>query len=201
VNHGKVFMKTMILAILLIFLSNFATANDITIVDVRRNIPLSDEEPVYKDFYINGGSDDGLKKNLVVTVIRATNIRDASGAQSFGEILIPVGQVRILATYPKVSVAREYKSLSRDENPMLEQTGIMNGDKIDLKNSFVDTKPVRKPQAVVITVPLAPAVIVTPAPLVPPPVVAEAPKTETPAPAPVNNTTAAEPLPTTGAAN
>lgn len=120
-------------------------AQDLSIVDVRRHITLSDEDVIYKDFYINGGEADGLKKNLVITAIRKIQIRDSSGSQSYGEIQVPVGQLRVIATYSKVSVAREYKLLSRDELPMLEQTGLMSGDKIELKGAFMDnSKPVYK---------------------------------------------------------
>ncbi len=120
-------------------------AQDLGIIDVRRNITLADDDVVYKDFYISGGESDGLKKNLVVTAMRKIQVRDANGSQSYGEILIPVGQLRVIATYGKVSVAREYKLLSRDELPMLEQIGMMNGDRIDIKGAFVDNaKPVHK---------------------------------------------------------
>ncbi|MGZ3744192.1 MAG: hypothetical protein ACXVB1_04925 [Pseudobdellovibrionaceae bacterium] len=128
-----------------------ARAQDLNIVEVRRNITLADEDPVYKDFYINGGEAEGLKKNLVVTAVRKIQIRDASGSQSYGEIQVPVGQLRVIATYGKIAVAREYKLLSRDELPMLEQTGLMSGDKIDLKASFIDNnKPVYKKKTVAV---------------------------------------------------
>lgn len=115
-------------------------AQELGIVDVRRNITLSDEDPVYKDFYLNGGEAEGLKKNLVITAVRKIQVRDANGSQSYGEILVPVGQLRVIATYGKISVAREYKLLSRDELPMLEQIGLMSGDRIDLKGAFIDSK-------------------------------------------------------------
>jgi hypothetical protein len=146
-------------------------AQDLSIVDVRRNITLADDDVVYKDFYISGGESDGLKKNLVVTAMRKIQVRDANGSQSYGEILIPVGQLRVIATYGKVSVAREYKLLSRDELPMLEQIGMMNGDRIDLKGAFVDNaKPVYKKktaehvvkqEATVVAVVTAPAAATT----------------------------------------
>ncbi len=41
---------------------------------------MAENDPVYKDFYINAGPEAGLKKNLVVTAVRKLNIRDASGA-------------------------------------------------------------------------------------------------------------------------
>lgn len=119
-------------------LAHESLANDISVVDVRRNITLSENDPVYKDFYINAGPSSGLKKNLVVTAVRKLNIRDASGANAVGEIMIPVGQLRIIAVYDRVAVAREYALLSRDELPMLEQVGIMNGDRIELAGSFID---------------------------------------------------------------
>jgi hypothetical protein len=113
-------------------------AEELGIVDVRRHITLADDDIVYKDFYLNGGESEGLKKNLVVTAFRKIQVRDASGSQGYGEIQVPVGQLRVIAVYGKVSVAREYKLLSRDELPMLEQTGLMSGDRIDLKGAFID---------------------------------------------------------------
>jgi hypothetical protein len=129
-------------------LAAVSQAESLSVVDVRRNIPLSDEEPAYKDFYLAGGDLSGLKKNLVVTAVRKIGVRDSKGAMSFGEIEIPVGQLRVLAVYGSVAVAREYKILSRDDHAMLEQTGIMSGDLIDVKGSFVDSKPLAKPKKI-----------------------------------------------------
>lgn len=161
-------------------------AADITVVDVRRNITLAEDDPVYKDFYINAGPGSGLKKNLVVTAVRKINIRDASGANAVGEILVPVGQLKIIAIYDRVAVAREFTLLSRDELPMLEQTGIMSGDRIDLQGAFMDTSKPKKHKVaeevttttVVVTALTAPAVTAqgsTPSPGNPAPVKAENP--------------------------
>jgi hypothetical protein len=156
-------------------ISTSTLAQDLSIVDVRRHITLHDDDVVYKDFYLNGGESDGLKKNLVVTAVRKIQVRDSAGTQGYGEIQVPVGQLRVIATYGKVSVAREYKLLSRDELPMLEQTGLMSGDKIDLKGAFTDnSKPVYKKKtaeakpaapvtAVVAAVVTAPVAVTAPA--------------------------------------
>jgi hypothetical protein len=183
-------MKTVFAILLLI--THSAIAADISIVDVRRNIPLSDEEPAVKDFYINAGSDDGIKKNLVVMVYRGLNVRDASGAQSYGEIVIPVGQLQVIAVYQKLSVAREYKILARDENPMLEQAGIMNGDKVELKDSFVGRRPQSTKKPVVTSAPALPTPIPITAEVVASPVIStpvEITKTADNQTNPVNNTT------------
>ena len=128
----------MMLIFMLLFGWSSAQAADGTVVDIRRNITLSDADPVYKDFYINLGAGSGLKKNMVVTAVRKINIRDASGANAVGEILVPVGQLKVIAIFEKIAVAREFTLLSRDELPMLEQIGIMTGDAIEIKGSFID---------------------------------------------------------------
>lgn len=132
-NIGRILMSAG-LCTLILLLSGKVFAQDIQIVDVRRNIPLADDAPVYKDFYINAGSEAGLKKNQIVTVFRKLTIRDSSGLVSYGELTIPVGQLKIVAAQSKVAVAREHKLISRDEEPMLEQIGLMSGDQIILGN-------------------------------------------------------------------
>lgn len=142
------------LVILSLITTSTTFAQDLSIVDVRRNITLADDDIVYKDFYLNGGEADGLKKNLVVTAVRKIQVRDSNGHQSYGEISVPVGQLRVIAIYGKISVAREYKLLSRDDLPMLEQTGLMSGDRIELKAAFIDDKkPVYKKKTIVSTPP------------------------------------------------
>ncbi len=121
-----------------------AHAEELSVIDVRRNIPLSDHEPTYRDYYIAGDGIQSLKKNLVIEVVRKNNIRDASGAQSYGEILIPVGQLRIIANYGRVAIAREYKYFSREDYPTLDQTFIMTGDRINVKNSFIDGNKIKR---------------------------------------------------------
>jgi hypothetical protein len=138
-NFGRILLLAGLIMLAALF-SWEALGADLNVIEVHRNIPLSDDAPVYKDFYINAGNDAGLKRNLVVTVIRRMAIRDATGTQTFGEIDVPVGQLKIIATAGHVSVAREYKLISRDDEPMLEQTGIMIGDRLELDGSFVDNK-------------------------------------------------------------
>lgn len=139
-------MKTLAVLFMLSLAPQLAAAEDIFVIDSRRNIPLADNEPVYKDYYLNAGTGSGLKKDLVVTVVRKVVIRDAAGAANVGEMDVPVAQLKVLAVFGKVSVARDYKTLSRDDHPMLEQTGVMSGDRIELKNAFTDrNKPETKP--------------------------------------------------------
>lgn len=103
------------------------------VVEVRRNITLSDTDPVYKDFYINGGSSDGFKKGQILTVSRKVTVRDSSGTTQVGEMEVPVGELKVISVFEKVTVARESKLFDRQDLPMLEQRAIMSGDNVDVK--------------------------------------------------------------------
>lgn len=114
------------------FISN-GFAEDPRIIDVRRNIPLADSDPIYKDYYIKMDGSGVLKPDQVVTAVRKVSIREATGLNPLGELSIPVGTLKIIFVENNLAVARETKLLSRDSYPMLDQTGIMSGDVIDLK--------------------------------------------------------------------
>lgn len=119
-------------------------AQDMSVVEVKRNITLSDDDPVYKDYYVNAGDGSPLRKNMVVNVKRKVVIKDG-GSKTIGDFETTVGQLKIIHVGNKVSVAREFKLTPRDEEPMIEQIGVMMGDRVDLTNSFIDnTKPVYK---------------------------------------------------------
>lgn len=161
-------MKSLILFLAFCFMTFNTSAADINIVDVKRNIPLSDEDPIYKDFFLNAGEGSGLKKNLVVNVKRRLSIKDAN-AKTVGDFETTVGQLRILQVEGKVAIAREYKLFSRDEEAMIEQIGIMTGDRVDLTGAFTDnSKPVVKKNVAEVESEATrePASITTPAPTV-----------------------------------
>jgi hypothetical protein len=118
--------------------TNFVFAAN-EIVDVRRNITLSDDEIPAKDFYIRLSESAGsFKKNLVIKATRKINVKDTS-LKSVGEFRTVVGLLKIIHVEGSVAVAREFKLIPRTDQPMLEQIGIMTGDEIDLSESFIDT--------------------------------------------------------------
>jgi len=140
---NKILGRVLIVAGLSVLVMLFAWevfADTLSVIEVRRNIPLAEKDPVYRDYYINGGSNQGLKNHLVVNVSRKVALKDPSGTQTFGELNVPVAQLRIVQVGEKISVARLYKEIPRDDIAMLEQTGVLIGDLIEMKGSFVDNR-------------------------------------------------------------
>ena len=138
----------------LLFTVPATSAQDISVIDVKRNITLSDTDVVYKDFYVNAGESSALRKNMIVNVKRKMNVKDAS-TKTIGDIEAIVGQIKIIHVGGKVSVAREHRLVPRDEEPVLEQIGIMSGDRIDLVGAFIDNaKPAPKSKKAEVELPV-----------------------------------------------
>lgn len=160
-------MKTINFIFFILFLATLtAQAEELTVVDVSRNIPLSDDEPIYRDYIIGFGDVSPLKKNLVVLVKRNLNIK-STDQKNIGSVDTAVAQVKIIHVDKKIAVARDYKLIPRDSEVMLEHLGVMTGDRIDLAGAFVDNKPSkREPSAAVVEKPAAKD-ITSPVPRVP----------------------------------
>ncbi len=160
-------MKTINLIFFILFLATLtAQAEELTVVDVSRNIPLSDDEPIYRDYIIGVGDVGLLKKNLVVLVKRNLNMKSID-QKEIGFVDTAVAQVKIIHVDKKIAVARDYKLIPRDNEVMLENLGVMTGDRIDLAGAFADNKPAkREPSAALVEKPAAKD-ITTPVPQIP----------------------------------
>jgi hypothetical protein len=132
-------MKRILFTLIILSLIDLMTANaEVQVVQVRRNIPLSEEEPVFKDYYLSGGNKMGLRQNLVVPVMRWVNLRENSQAQDQSmKILEPVGWLKVIYVQEQMSVARLYEVPNSMESPVLDQPGIMMGDVISLERSYI----------------------------------------------------------------
>lgn len=117
---------------------NFNTVSANEIIEVRRNITLHNDEVPFKDYYIKSDNTSAYKKNMVVKAVRTIAVKDAS-QKVVGQFKTPVGLLKVIQTSENIIVARELKLIPRDSEAMLEQIGVMTGDEIDLKDSYIDS--------------------------------------------------------------
>ena len=117
-----------------------AQADDFSIIDVKRNIQMSENEPVSRDYYISAGSSQGLKINMVLPVFRRVPVRDPSGGQTLGDLQVPVGQLKVLFLQDRLAIAREFQLSDPELAPVLDQKGVMIGDRVQLNGAFIDKK-------------------------------------------------------------
>lgn len=126
--------------VILLTLTNAAYANDLTIFDVRKNLAMSDTEKVYRDFYINGGSEAGLSAGMIVTVERRMPLYDNYQNRSAGDLQLKVAKIRIIHVQKGIAVARLMSEFTRENAPLLEDNFIMVGDRLDMNSATSEGK-------------------------------------------------------------
>ncbi len=113
-----------------------ATASaDVTIFDVRKNLPMSDTEQVYRDYYISGGNESGLAVGQIITVQRRTPLYDTYQNRSAGDLLLKVAKIKIIHVQRGLAVARLHTEFGRENSPIVEDPFIMIGDRLDLSSA------------------------------------------------------------------
>ncbi|MGE4133434.1 MAG: hypothetical protein AB7F86_17465 [Bdellovibrionales bacterium] len=110
---------------------------ELTIFDVRKNLPLSDDEKTFKDYYINGGTEAGIANGMLITVQRRLPLYDTYSNRSAGDLNLKVAKIKIIHTQKGLSVARLQSEFSRETAPLLEDNFIMVGDRLDLATAVM----------------------------------------------------------------
>jgi hypothetical protein len=132
-------MRTLWIGILISF-SLPALAGELMIFDMRKNLRMSDSDPVYHDYYVNGGTEAGMSTGMIITVTRKLPLYDTYQNHSAGDLLLKVARVKIIATQKGLSVARLQSEFTRENAPLLEDNFIMVGDTLDLSTATSDRK-------------------------------------------------------------
>jgi hypothetical protein len=122
----------------------FAQSGGPQIFDMRKNLPLESDEPVYHDFYISGGAEAGFKKGLYVTVVRQVPVHDPIQNKQQATLNVTIGKLQIVHVEKGLAVGRVHSETGDDERPTVEFEGIMIGDRVELAGSSMEAPAVKK---------------------------------------------------------
>jgi hypothetical protein len=116
--------------ILFSFMGFEAMARDLTVFAIQRNLQLSDKDPIFHDYYLDGGSEYGLRAGQIVTVERRIPLHDLTRNRPLGDMHLPVAQLKIIYVQQGPSVARLQKLYSDNNRPLIDYNAVMIGDSI-----------------------------------------------------------------------
>jgi hypothetical protein len=109
-------------------------AEEAVVIEVRKNIGMSKTDKIYKNFFINGGSAMGLNKGSHVDVVRRLPVHDPLKNTAIGDIRVKVGELEIIHSDPRISVARLVSQDTPENRPLLDYEAVMVGDRLDLNS-------------------------------------------------------------------
>lgn len=109
-----------------------ANAKEVQVIEIRKNLQLSNTEPVFTDYYLNAGNDLGIKPGTTFVLYRRVNVIDRLGTNQGRELSLPVGKIKIIYVAKDLSVARVEKLEENKATPIVEFRGVMLGDLINV---------------------------------------------------------------------
>jgi hypothetical protein len=123
-------MKVLILFSLLLFTQNL-WARSYVIFSLAQDLPMGMEnEQIRKNYYVNIGSGQGVKKDSILDVFRIISIQNPYDNKKRVNYKVKIGELKVLHSSDEASIAmlNEYEKV--EETPIFELPQFMVGDHV-----------------------------------------------------------------------
>jgi hypothetical protein len=125
-------MKVLTLLSFLIFTST-TWAKSYVIFSLAQDLSMGNEgEVVRKNYYINMGSGQGIKKDSVVDVFRIVSIQNPYDNKKRVNYKVKIGELKVLHSMDEASIARVNQYEKPEETPIFELPQFMIGDHVSI---------------------------------------------------------------------
>lgn len=125
----KFFELPVLFMVTLAFTASMAIAKDYVIYSINQDIPMGNEKEVLrKNYYIDMGKNQGIKKGSVLDVYRVVSVLDPYESKKRFNHKIKIGEVKVLHAEDASSIGVLNKLESEEETPVFEIGKLMIGD-------------------------------------------------------------------------
>lgn len=122
------------LAIFITFSSSISWAKDYVIYSISQEIPMGyKDEIIKKNFYMDMGANQGVKKGVLLDVYRVVSVLDPYENKKRFTHKIKIGEVKVLHTEESSSIGILNKLEAGEEAPVFEIGKMMIGDIVAVK--------------------------------------------------------------------
>lgn len=130
----KFFELPVLFMIALTFTASMAIAKDYVIYSISQDIPMGNkDEIIRKNFYVDMGSNQGVKKGSVLDVYRVVSVLDPYESKKRFNHRIKIGEVKVLHAEDSSAIGILNKLEEGAETPVFEVGKMMIGDIVTVK--------------------------------------------------------------------
>jgi hypothetical protein len=126
-------MKVLILLSYLLgtLYSSSLYAKSYLIYSVAQDLPMgADEQKIKKNFYVNMGSNQGIKRGSLLSVFRVISVLDPYDNRKRINYRVKIGQLKVVHANEEAAITTAHKLDTSDELPVLEADAFMVGDHV-----------------------------------------------------------------------
>ncbi len=109
-----------------------AVAGEYKVFGIRTDFPMADEQPLFRDVYVNMGTDQGIKSGSTLDAFRVLTTVDELNQKTGRNISFKIAKLRVIHAESDVSVARVTQFLPPESTPIGSFTNVMVGDEVEV---------------------------------------------------------------------
>ncbi len=130
----KFFELPVLFMITLTFTASMAIAKDYVIYSIAQDIPMGNkDEIIRKNFYVDMGASQGVKKGSVLDVYRVVSVLDPYESKKRFNHRVKIGEVKVLHAEDSSAIGVLNKLEEAEETPVFEVGKMMIGDIVTVK--------------------------------------------------------------------
>lgn len=130
----KFFELPVLFMIALSFTASMAIAKDYVIYSIAQDLPMGNpNEVIKKNFYVDMGTSQGVKKGSVLDVYRVVSVLDPYESKKRYNHRIKIGEVKVIHAEDTSAIGVLNKVEEGDETPVFEIGKMMIGDIVTVK--------------------------------------------------------------------
>lgn len=122
-------MKTLLLILMLLPSTTFAAHQ---VFGIRTDFPMTDGQELFRDVYVNMGTDQGIKVGSILDAFRVHTTVDEINQRTGKNISFRIAKLKVIHAEGDVAVARVVEMMKPDATPNGTFTNVMVGDQVDV---------------------------------------------------------------------
>lgn len=126
-------MKNLLIFAALLFTTNLAQA-DHQVFGVKSDFPMTDGQPLFRDVYVNLGTNQGIKAGSSLDVLRSITTVDEINQRVGKNISFKFAQLKVIHAEGDIAVARVEKFMPPESIPTGSHTNVMVGDQVQISS-------------------------------------------------------------------
>jgi hypothetical protein len=109
-----------------------ALAADFKVFGIRTDYPMSDGQALFRDVYVNMGTNQGIKTGSILEASRVVTTVDELNQRTGRNISFKIAKLKVIHAETDVAVARVMSFQSPESTPIGSFTNVMVGDEVEV---------------------------------------------------------------------
>ena len=114
------------------FWTSITLAGEHKVLGIRTDFPMADGQPLFRDVYVNMGTNQGVKAGSTLDAYRVITTVDEINQKMGRNISFKIAKLKVIHAESDLAVARVTQFLPPESTPIGSYTNVMVGDEVEI---------------------------------------------------------------------